>query len=410
MGARSRAPTPPMTNDTHLTFRSHAAIAAITAMAGYAAFRGAGLEFLAIFYPLALAFCRRRSAVALATYAYLLGVSWSLPAGYANFLPSHGAITGWIVWLAYPLPATLAMSFLSSPAHASDRARFFYFLLAFLATSLPPWGAMFAGHPTVLAGLLFPSMGIVGWLAMWVLAASLASLCWVARTSDELVGWAVAAGLIVVSLAVESRYLEPTPNAQLVPLSTSTGSPATSSFEGFAPHASLLAELNATPPTGRPMMVVLPESSSWVTSPAKLHWWRTEGRAFFEQGGALLVGEYDSAATKSAALVSAHRYEHVDARQTVPISEWNPFRGRGAAFGVTRNVIEFDGQQIAVVQCYEVLVPWIAAITVSSQPQAMVFQSNQWWDANGSIGAVLNTHARLNARLAGASLLAAINK
>ena len=383
----------------------------LSALSGYMAFRQGGGPYLVLLFAVALGQTRTSAQAAVACWCYLLGVSATIHGAFAVFFPSWHPLLTWVLWLAYPLPAAL-LAFYCLKRQA-DLPREFLATLVFLVLgALPPVGVLFAGHPVFAAADIFPSMGIASQCAIIVLFASLACLNLSDESEQTTPVWAAVVGLVVVSFAVAvvDNNRDPQAPENFVPISTQFGKVVPSPLGDYTHLSKITTSIRDGNPSAN-TLVILPESISAPSSAARLAWWRSELSEFFQGGGGVLIGEASLDLGKSAALITASGYDWVPARQSTPFGEVNTALGNGyQSFGWGSSIIKFDGRRIAVVQCYEVLVPWLAIKLAFERPDLVVYQSNQWWATTSDVHKVLDRHAAELARTLGVPFIAAVNR
>jgi hypothetical protein len=397
----------------------------VAALAGYVCMREEGAAYLMLAFFFALGQIRNRTLIFFVTLFYLLGISSGLESAVSEFFQA-GEIAGVIVWICYcvPVAAVLAITVNRSP-HTTRNVianTVWLFLLA-----LPPFGVVFAGHPLFAGGDLYPGGGFISAVASTVLCGALAALRIDSNQDGSEPAWALMVGLLVMSitLRVASDFKGlPTPSEHIVALSTNYGMPNDSVSLDYEQLGKLTVGIRDGSPAPR-TTIILPESVSLPATDAKLNWWRTELNNFFIDGGLIVVGESSMKTGKSAAVISAKAYDWLPARQTTPLSEWQPGVGlisvlKGGtparenfyeAFGLHRSIVTDNrGDEISITQCYEALVPWLALRALTANPDVVVLQSNQWWARDKRIPRTLTAHARAIANMHGVAYLEAINR
>ena len=355
---------------------------------------------------------RSRRGAYICAAAYYLAALRSLPVVSRNFFgPESGLPSGIFLWIVAASVLALPWLWAWTPFQVAALWRC---PIALLLTIVPPLGLIGWASPITAAGLLFPAAGYAGLLLTLCLPAFI--------LNSRLVGLIAVAPLICVF----HFRLAPTPQPpkDWVAINTTFGRGQT--------HADLVREYQiaqqiwAQTLQSRAKVVIFPEAvaASWT------------GEMFRSDSKVVVVGATEpknrgfdftdaleslrcSPAQVTASepwsysnrlLVRGAQIGEFQQRVPIPIGMWKPFTNSGVPLNLSGpGTISIAGRRVAVIICYEQLIPWPVLTSFIDRPSLIVAVSNNVWVSGTSIPQIEQTTMRAWAALFGVPVLFAAN-
>jgi hypothetical protein len=154
--------------------------------------------------------CSRWHETWLACAAYYLTVSYEIPTAFHTYFPDLNPALGYLTWLSagflIAAPWALAKAVMVKLDLDTDRWRVLAVLALLVVTALPPFGWITWTHPLLLAGILFPGLGLS---AILLTAVAIACTPLLARLSR--VGVTVTVVLFFGMVIVANQLTVPAP-------------------------------------------------------------------------------------------------------------------------------------------------------------------------------------------------------
>jgi apolipoprotein N-acyltransferase len=357
------------------------------------------------------------------SFAYYLSALWSVPVVARNFFgPNGGSIDGIVLWFVASVLLALPWRFAWSESATSAVWRV---PLGLLASVVPPLGLIGWASPTVASGLLFPATGYTGFALTLFMPGCLP------LAPRRTVVCAVAG-------AVGCNLLYPT-------------SPETpSGWQGIDTHYGSIAydrvdpvreyqiaeDLKARALASAARVIIFPESVLPRWTPASDLLWADTINALRSADKVVVIGvitpfgtpysDYDFAASLAAlhetpavrsdfrrssrqqvpfaytngVVIRGASSSEFKQRIPVPIGMWRPFTNTGAPLRLSSPaVIRIADQTMAVLICYEQLIPWPVLTSFLERPSIMIAIANRFWVSGSQIASVQQTTTRIWARL-----------
>lgn len=356
---------------------------------------------LALLFPVLWALAPSRAGVIMVSVGYFLAASRGLPQGVANFYGS-GLEAGIALWAGAALTFVIVHAALWTSRPGWGRA--VRYGVAAVLMSVPPFGIVGWAHPITAAGIVFP-----GWGWWGLAAAAIGLLAMTMRVRPIAV--AMLGGLWFWSVAT---WTSPAAPYGWVGVDTQFGG-GQNDYAGYTQHLETIAIVKAAAAEDK-TVVVLPEGAAGIWTPTTERLWR-DALAYTDitvNAGAVIVTAegYDNVMLEVSGAGARVLYRE---RMPVPVSMWRPWQELTGAGGGARAhffanpVVEFAGQRVAPLICYEQLLIWPILQSALHSPDAIVATGNGWWTAETSIVAIQQTSATAWARLFGVPLIAAFN-
>ncbi|MBS7546448.1 conjugal transfer protein TraB [Ancylobacter oerskovii] len=356
----------------------------------------------AMLFPALWAWAPNRVTAAAVSMGYFLAASRGLPQGIATFFTSDLWL-GVLLWLGASLSFVLVQTALWTPHPGMKRA--LRFLLATGLMAVPPFGIVGWAQPATAAGVLFPGCG---W---WGLAATMISLAMLTMAWWCLVGILLASAWLWSAAHWEPPVAPPAWTGIEMTKGARLGRDAS-----IEQHRELIRLVLQAVGVAKAHVVVLPENAIGIWTPTVEHLWRDmlEGRDLMVIAGAMRVdhGGYDSI---MVGITTEGRNVIYRARMPVPVAMWQPWRwitgetGGARAHFFANPTVEFGGNRLAPLICYEQLVLWPVLESMLYQPDLLVGISNAWWAGNSSIPSVQRVSLQAWARLFDRPLVISVN-
>lgn len=382
----------PRPNGTWATFAITACVAVST---GLAVSQG-NLLFTLALPPLAMWQPDRRRAALAALCYFLAAGNGILHVGPYLEMTGSGfpAICYWM--------AAAALQSLVWLCAWSGNGRLLRTTAAVLASALPPFGLLSWAHPFHGAGLLFPTMGVVG-LLLTVAVLELMTL------------EPLAVGLVAATALLGHGHA-PTNRAEAVHwagMRTHFGDV----FRGDDPLGvmeSVRKEIRGNPAT----VQVWPESIVPHWNEATERFWVEIVANATASGKTLILGSTigipDARRTRlrNVAVIKGNEEATVvDQRTPVPGGTWHPLTGEGVPLGLFHSVVRsIGGHRAAFLICYEQLLAWSYISLLFERPTVLVGMANVHWVSVTSIPAVQTACLHSWARLFDVPVVEAVNR
>jgi Carbon-nitrogen hydrolase len=387
----------------------------LAASVGWIAWSGHVLALpMAAYFPLLWSWARTRREAAVVSMAYFLAASRGLPQGVANFY-LFNIWPGLLLWLLASLSFVIVHMVFWTDAVGWRRP--LRFLAACLAMAVPPLGIMGWAHPATAAGVLFAGWGWWGLFAMAVCLAGMTTRHWciVAIIMAGFWSWS-AARWAGPRVAEGWKSVELTLGAEL-------GRDA-----GLQRQKELITvvrnriehedqDQGRRRNTGDKMILVLPESSLGFWTPALARLWQSElvgtGVTVVAGAAAIKPAGYDNVLVRVSHLSNDVLYRQ---RMPVPGSMWQPWTrligaGSGALADFFANpVVAVEGQNVAVLMCYEQLILWPVLQSMLHDIDVVIAVGNGWWTAGTSIVDIQRASSESWARLFDKALILSFNR
>ncbi|WP_026264418.1 conjugal transfer protein TraB [Rhizobium leguminosarum] len=386
---------------------------AVSVACGWTAWSGHVLAFpVAVLFPALWAMSPSRLTALLVSAGYFLAASRGLPQGVANFYATD-LWPGLLLWAAASFSFACVHAALwkgqpkaKSPGEGrTGMAMAARYLAAAMLLGLPPLGITGWAHPLTATGVLFPGWGWWGLVAMTAGLAMMTSRYWPAVAI-------VLGGFWLWSAATWTSPDLPE-GWKGVDLEQGQKLGRDGSLDY---HRDLIATVRAVA-GGKFRFVVLPESALGFWTPTVEGVWRQglRGSELTVIAGAAVIdpGGYDNVMVAISADEARILYRE---RMPVPVSMWQPWRawtgqGGGARANLFGNpVVQSEGQNLAVLICYEQLLLWPILQSMLHSPTAIVAPGNGWWAAGTSIVAIQNANLMAWAKLFGVPVVTSFNR
>ncbi|GLK70171.1 conjugal transfer protein TraB [Ancylobacter dichloromethanicus] len=353
-------------------------------------------------FPALWAWAPNRVTAAAVSMGYFLAASRGLPQGVASFFGTS-VWAGSLLWVGASLAFVLVQTVLWTPDPGMTRA--LRFLLATGLMAVPPFGIVGWAQPATAAGVLFPGWG---W---WGLAATMISLAMLTMAWGHLVGILLASVWLWSAANWEPPVAPPAWTGMEMTKGARLGRDAS-----IEQHRELIRLVLQAVGVANAHVVVLPENALGIWTPTVEHLWRDtlEGRDLMVIAGAMTVdrGGYDSVVMGITADGGHVIYR---ARMPVPVAMWQPWRwitdepGGARAHFFANPTVEFGGNRLVPLICYEQLILWPVLESMLYQPDLLVGISNAWWAGNSSIPGIQRANLQAWARLFDRPLVISVN-
>lgn len=356
---------------------------------------------VAMLFPALWAIAPSRFGAVLISAGYFLAASRGLPQGVANFY-GNGMLAGIGLWFA--ASATFVLVHAALWTSRSGWGRTLLYCAAAVLMSVPPFGIIGWAHPITAAGILFP-----GWSWFGLAAAAIGLMAMTTRA------WPIATVVLGgLSLWSAAMWTPPDMPDGWVGVDTQFRG-ENGQYADYAQQLETIALVRDAAAAGG-SVIVLPESAAGIWTPTTERLWRAALRELdvIVNVGAIEVGRdgYDNvmaAITRSDARIIYRE------RMPVPVSMWQPWlewtgQGGGARANFFANpVVDFAGQRVAPLICYEQLLIWPILQSALHFPDIIVASGNGWWTDNTNIVAIQRAATMSWARLFDLPLVMAFN-
>lgn len=356
---------------------------------------------LALLFPALWASAPSRMGAVMVSAAYFLSASRGLPQGVANFY-GPGFEAGIALWIVAAIVFVIihAVLWTSRPGWA----RAVRYTVAAILMSVPPFGIVGWAHPITAAGIVFP-----GW-SWWGLGAAAIGLL-VLTTRFWPIAILTFGGLWIVSAAT---WTVPNLPQGWVGVDTQFGG-ARDEYAGYSQHLETIAIVKSAAIEGS-AVVLLPEGAAGIWTPTTERLWLAalaDTNVIVIAGAVIVTAEgYDNVMLEVSGAGARVLYRQ---RMPVPVSMWQPWQAITGEGGGTQAhffdnpVVDFAGQRIAPLICYEQLLIWPILQSAFYSPDVIFATGNGWWTAETSIVAIQQASATAWVRLFGIPAIAAFN-
>jgi hypothetical protein len=368
---------------------------------------------ISIVFLILLGFSRHWGDALCVALLYYLGSTWALvPGSIAFFGPHRTILTGVALWFLSALLLALPWAVFWSNHRWH---RLWLIPLTFVILTLPPLGLFGWASPLLSAGVLFPGAGWLGLLA--TLAA-----CSVLATPARL----ACLPLLALSLFCHLRYSAPAPPEGWEAVDTVFGG---TGLEGPDPLAEFRSAewIQDYARSSHAQVLFFPESSVRRWNEATDAFWESTISLLRRQGRTALLGAgitIPSSPRSTLDFLPGHdRYLNVllargtengtvyIQRVPVPIGMWQPFARNGVPLRVFgKGTSQIAGQKVAVLICYEQLLPWPALVSLAEHPRVLVGVANDYWAKGTPVSGIERACLHAWGMLFRLSVLSAMNQ
>ncbi len=326
-----------------------------------AAAAAAGLLIPAIAQPLAIALTAFVPVLWLSQHhrvwayassgAYYLSAIWPVIPLIHRFNGSF--LIGFVIWAGAAL--LLAVPWLIFRPQTSKQA-LWCGPAAMLAATLPPLGLIGVGSPLSAAGFLLPGTKMAGLIAVLLLPGI---LVWRPRRALPL-----AAGFVLLANAWYSILPPHTLNWE------GMNTEYDSTPGAFADYLRIQAMFDQAV-SSKAKVIVFPEAMIRSWTPTILDFFEGQVHALRASDKTVLVGALIPEALghyRNVVRAFGTETASLDQSVPVPIAMWHPLNGQGVPLNVFgQHLLAIHGQKVAVLICYELMIPWPEiALTVES--------------------------------------------
>lgn len=327
-------------------------------------------------------------------FAYMAATSFDLNKGATAYF--NAPILGATLWLVDAVLVGLGWCLVW---HSARRVRLWLLPLGFVLTALPPFGVVTWCHPLVSAGCLFPGWGWIGLAALLGLAVALAAL------PRHWAGVGLAC-VLALSYGLQKPARVP-PDWR--PISTHFDCGMTRDYLRDYQRLQAVKEMIRTEHQGR--VLVFGESVGGLWSKTTAALWADHQGPTVVFGCEIPVqgtGQYDNGLVAVDAQGARVIYRQ---RMPIPFSMWRPWTTASGCrpFWFQNPVIEFHGQRIAPLICYEESLVWPVLHSMAAKPTMILTVANDWWARNTIVPRVMENTAQSWARLFDVPLVLAFN-
>jgi apolipoprotein N-acyltransferase len=317
-----------------------------------------------IFLMPAIAFAQpsRRMAF-LAAFTYYAASSWAIIPAIRNFFgPDAGPVSGVLLWLA----ASTLLALPGPVVWSSNRQQAFWRIPVGIALGVfPPLGIIGWASPLLSAGLLFPGTAWLGLAAVLILPAWLV-------TNLRVVASAGALCAVCANLAFPRP---PEPPAGWEAIDTHLHSET--ALEDFQSAQWLQQRALASHAT----VIVFPESVVPIWTEATEAFWQPTLTALRASGKTVVLGAcipaFGRPGYQNSALVVGAGSGGTWQRIPVPLGMWKPLSNEGVALRpFSSGVTTIHSRRVAILICYEQLLPLPILESFSSRPDLLLGMSN----------------------------------
>ncbi|ENZ77815.1 MULTISPECIES: conjugal transfer protein TraB [Ralstonia] len=366
---------------------------------------------LAALLPVVMVMCRSR------VQAWFLALGYGLDIGLMGFGGAGTFFGGsWLLGLAAGCTYGLVFSATVAALYPNDTQSPKKKAVAILAWTVlwtyPPLGAFLAGSLVATWGFWFPG---TKWLGL-ALGAGITTL--LGAYAHTLYG-RVAVGVALVAALVLSPLQEASHerSGDWVGVSTNWG---VQTPETLPETLVKMRELIRDQAARGAKVVVFPESIIGTYDPSEDGVLEIMLKQAAEQNKVSVVFGANAMTDEGMANI-AREYEYTpdgvhelqfQARQTVPIAEWNPLsRYHYPAHWFSSGVMPIGGRGALFLFCYEEFLPWEVLYSIGREkPDLIVAMSNLWWTKGTGEPVLQHRYTEGYAKLFGLPLVVATNR
>jgi len=351
------------------------ALFAIAALIGGLGWSGnPALHFLALLYPFAYTYSRRRLDTISAVFYYAASTWPVIPGAQSFFQTGHHLGKLIAIWIAITALGSLPWILFYHRRFLPLSA-----IAALLALALPPMGLVTVAHPLIATGLWFPGTRWFGLALPLILIA-------VHRRMEMPLVFAV---LILASLAVHARFARPITDPHIVAVDTKVGNGSGSGAQAAEHRLQQIALAHSN------TLLIFPESVIPDWSAAHDARWASTFAQLNAQRTGVLIGTTIPMPNTQAnrnVLLSRGFTEHLSYVQRVPIplGMWQLGESRHG-FPLSLRypaTIRVWNRRAGVLLCYEQISFWPAVETMARGPEMLIAPSNLYWARDTSIPAI----------------------
>ena len=348
---------------------------------------------------------RQRSRVGayICAATYYLAALRSLPIVSRNFFgPESGLLSGICLWIVAASVLTLPWLWAWTPFPVRLLWRC---PIALLLTIVPPLGLIGWASPIAAAGLLFPAAGYAG------LALTLCLPGFIFNSGDL--------GLIAVATIICAFHIgkpsTPQPPGNWQAINTTFG-PAGHTQANLVREYEIGRKIQSRAGRSKARVVIFPEAvaASWtdkifqsnsqiilvgVTEPKNKEFDFTAALGSLRCSPAQIPA-VERVSYSNKLVVRGAQIGEFEQRVPIPIGMWKPFTHSGVPLNLSGpGTISIAGRRVAVIICYEQLIPWPVLTSFVERPSIIVAVSNNVWVSGTSIPQVEQTTMRAWAAL-----------
>lgn len=361
-----------------------------------------GLLWWLLIIPVSWGYTRGYVSVFMLMFGYFLLGAYDFPHVFKLFF-SDAYDLGYGIWIFHALLLALPYALLR-------RYGIYGLILAMFITVLPPLGLVAWLSPLLVAGKLFPGLGILGYFACMLTFFVIAHPGQAGKRR-----WAVLMPLLLISAYCNANA--PALANERVPLwfgqNTGYGNYPRDVIAGFERQLQLMKQVDAALNQGA-KLILLPEDivNQWL--PASEYWWGKEIGMARKKKATLMIGAslYEGNGRWTDVLVIRGADTGMaKARIPVPISMWNPFVENGFNTDIAGSgIVYVQGKPVAISVCYEDLLVFPMALSfVGNYPLAILSSANNWFGAGTDEPYMQSLSIQAQARLFGVPLIRALN-
>ena len=357
------------------------ALFAIAALIGGLGWSGnPALHFLALLYPFAYTYSRRRLDTISAVFYYAASTWPVIPGAQSFFQTGHHLGKLIAIWIAITALGSLPWILFYHRRFLPLSA-----IAALLALALPPIGLVTVAHPLIATGLWFPGTRWFGLALPLILIA-------VHRRMEMPLVFAV---LILASLAVHARFARPITDPHIVAVDTKVGNGSGSGAQAAEHRLQQIALAHSN------TLLIFPESVIPDWSAAHDARWASTFAQLNAQRTGVLIGTTIPMPNTQAnrnVLLSRGFTEHLSYVQRVPIplGMWQLGESRHG-FPLSLRypaTIRVWNRRAGVLLCYEQISFWPAVETMARGPEMLIAPSTLYWARDTSIPAIQHLAAQ----------------
>lgn len=385
---------------------------------GIGAWGGGRSPLLAVLLPIVISMAPSRWVATAIGIGYLMGVERTGPSYIGTWFDGN-LLIGIAIWLGSSIigGTVWALSWTSS---TRPWRKALASALAWGLTLLPPVAVLAMGHTTVAWGFLLPGWG---WFGLGLSVLVPAGVIWAfsefpqrrnLHITSVAVAGAVLFGVSFTFTPPNTRYI-----ADLVAVSTNWG-PARDPFEILRRVEKIGQTVRKLGEERLAAAVIYPESILQTYDPALFPVLSKEVLMPAAETGQTVVlgmdlidkdGNYQTVAT---AIYPDGRSATANARQTVPIALWKPWKDSGSFLTdwTASNTIQIkDGVKARIVFCYEEYIPILSLINEAKDEHNLVVVMANTWAAQDKVASAIQAlHSEGIASMFGKAILRAENR